>query len=80
MAYDTNKDKVLAFWEMETNNDFFTISIFSYNGGQPKLQLGRYFSKNGEIKFSKLGRMSIDETKFLNEKLPEILQKMSDNV
>ena len=62
MPYDATLDEKLfsKFWETEV--DRLTISVFSYNKGVKKLQISRT-SKNeqGELKFSKLGRMTKEE-------------------
>lgn len=62
MPYDASLDEKLfsEFWETEV--DRLTVSVFSYNKGVKKLQISRT-SKNdaGELKFSKLGRMTKEE-------------------
>ena len=62
MPYDAKLDEKLfsKFWETEV--DRLTVSVFSYNKGVKKLQISRT-SKNeqGELKFSKLGRMTKEE-------------------
>ncbi len=75
MPYDATLDEKLfsEFWETEV--DRLTVSVFSYNKGVKKLQISRT-SKNeqGELKFSKLGRMTKEEVEGI---LPLMQKAMS---
>ncbi len=59
MPYDKSLD-VDVFKEVkEFEGSRITIGVFSYNGGEKKLQLGRENQDaSGEWRFSKLGRMT----------------------
>ena len=62
MPYDKSLD-VEVFKEIkEFEGSRVTVGVFSYNGGEKKLQLGRENQDaSGEWRFSKLGRMTKDE-------------------
>jgi hypothetical protein len=59
MPYDKSLD-VEQFKEVkEFEGSRVTVGVFSYNGGEKKLQLGRENQDaSGEWRFSKLGRMT----------------------
>ncbi len=62
MPYDKSLD-VEVFKEVkEFDGSRISVGVFSYNGGEKKLQLGRENQDaSGEWRFSKLGRMTKDE-------------------
>ena len=62
MPYDKSLD-VEIFKEMkEFDGTRITVGVFSYNGGEKKLQVGRENQDStSEWRFSKLGRMTKDE-------------------
>ncbi|MFA6089179.1 MAG: hypothetical protein WC755_04915 [Candidatus Woesearchaeota archaeon] len=61
-GFDKNLDKEIFSDVKEFDRTRIKVSVFSYNGGQKKLQITRE-NKNasGEFSFTKLGRMSKDE-------------------
>jgi len=62
MAFDKSLDKDLFSESVEFESSKITVSVFSYNGGTPKLQIGRENrSADGEYRFAKLGRMIKEE-------------------
>ncbi|MBU4305435.1 MAG: hypothetical protein KJ893_07445 [Candidatus Omnitrophica bacterium] len=62
MPYDPNLDKNLFSKSWETDLDRLTVSVYSYNNGQKKLQISRNSrDSQGEFKFAKLGRMTKPE-------------------
>lgn len=75
MAYNEKLDKVL-FDAGIPNEDGTTlkVSVYSYNGGEPKLQIGPrvYTKKNGEEGFRKAGRMTGGEMEKLVDLMPEL--------
>ena len=80
MAYDESKDKLLKLFEMKKEKGLLLFSIFSYAGGQPKLGITRSFEKkDGTTGYGNAGRISVDEVKFLQEKLPEIINIMTND-
>jgi hypothetical protein len=63
MAFDKTLDKALFSETKEFETSKITVSVMSYNGGTPKLQISRESldPNNGEWRWSKLGRMLKDE-------------------
>lgn len=78
MAYNAEKDKVLKVFEMDQGNgNFFIVSIFSYDGGKAKLQFSRRFEKSdGTSSYKASGRMTIEEIKFVNNCMDQIVSCM----
>ena len=78
MAYDPEKDILL--WERAIEGDKKTervCSIRQYDISPPKLGLAkRYFTKDGEGKFKKLGRLSKAEAEKLADFLPNVIEKL----
>lgn len=62
MPYEKELDVSLFSGDFDTELGRLTVSVFSYNKGVKKLQISRT-NKNeqGELKFSKLGRMTKEE-------------------
>ena len=73
MAFDKSLDQEIFSEEVEFELTKIIVSVFSYNGGTPKMQISRKNrnTETGEWMFSKLGRMQKDEA----EKLPEIMNR-----
>jgi len=65
-GFDKNLDKELFSASAEFDRTKITVAVFSYNGGTPKLQIGRE-NKNaaGELSFAKLGRMTKEEVEVI---------------
>lgn len=62
MPYDASLDKQLFAKSWEDESTKITVSIYSYNGGVKKLQISREnINAEGELRFSKLGRMTKEE-------------------
>jgi hypothetical protein len=76
MAFDKSLDKELFTEDIEFEMTKITVSVFSYNGGTPKLQLSRKNRNQdtGDWVFSKLGRMMKEEA----EKVLPAMQKALD--
>jgi hypothetical protein len=70
MAYDEEKDKELAHWE----KDGLHVSVQKYGDGKPKVQIGPREVKG---KFSKAGRLSIEEFEWITSLLKEIEEIIS---
>jgi len=81
MAYDQSKDKLIKLFELkQDNNKSIQISIFSYNNGESKLQLHRSFQKvDGSFEYGKIGRMSLEEVKYLKDNIDDIVHLMENN-
>lgn len=78
MAFDKSLDKEIFSEDVEFEMTKITVSVFSYNGGTPKLQISRKNRNqdSGEWVFSKLGRMMKEEA----EKVIPIMQKALDSM
>ncbi len=63
MAFDKNLDKEIFGETAEFEITRIRVSVYSYNNGQPKLQISRENrnQESGEWVFSKLGRLAKDE-------------------
>jgi len=75
MAYNKGLDKVLYEANINSENDtVLKVSVYSYNGGEPKLQIGprTYTKKNGEEGFRKAGRLTEGEVEKLVDILPDV--------
>lgn len=77
MPYDAKLDECMFAKSYETDSDRLTVSIYSYNKGQKKLQISRE-TKNadGELKFAKMGRLTKDEAKAILPLMQEALKQM----
>ena len=77
MPYDKSLD-VESFKEVKEFNDSrISVGIFSYNGGEKKLQISRENKdQNEEWRFAKLGRMNKQEAKEIVPILMKAVEKM----
>jgi len=79
-GYDQNKDKLIKLFELKKDKSDLLCSIFSYDGGSPKLGFTRSFLKaDGSVGYSQLGRMTVDELKFLKENIDEMIKMMTNS-
>lgn len=79
MAYDQGKDKLLKLFELKKEKSSLLLSIFSYDGGIPKLGITRSFQKNdGTTGYGNAGRISKEEVEFFKENMDEIIQIMTN--
>jgi nuclear transport factor 2 (NTF2) superfamily protein len=77
MPYDPKLDEPVFKEMKEFEGTRVTVGVYSYNGGEKKLQLSRENSNaNEEWRFAKLGRMSKKE---LGEILP-LMSKALENM
>ncbi len=60
MAYDASKDKEIRTWQ---HKDGLYLSIYQYNGGEPKIQIGprEYKKSDGTTGYGKTGRLTLEE-------------------
>ena len=75
MAFDASKDVVIEQFEMAgEEGKGLRASISSYDGGEPKFQIGPrfYTNKNGEVKVTKAGRLTVAEVEWLTDVLGEV--------
>ena len=77
MPYDPSLDKKLFSKQWETEDDRLTVSVYSYNNGQKKIQISRE-GKNaqGELKFAKLGRLTKAEAEAILPFVQEAIKQM----
>ena len=78
MPYEKSLD-VESFKEVKEFDDSrITVGIFSYNGGEKKLQISRENKdQNEEWRFAKLGRMTKQEAKEIVPVLMKAVETMS---
>lgn len=77
MPYDSSLDEQLfsKFWENDTGK--IVVSVYSYNGGQKKLQITREVqNREGRPGFAKLGRLSKEEAQGVLPLIQEALNSM----
>ncbi|MBI2572387.1 hypothetical protein HYV86_00865 [Candidatus Woesearchaeota archaeon] len=71
-AFDKSMDKEIFSASFDSDKSKITVAVFSYNNGQPKLQLSRENKgTNGEMAFAKLGRLTRAEV----EKILPLMEK-----
>jgi len=62
MPYDSSLDEKLFSKAYENESERLTVTVYSYNKGQKKLQITRENKvDDGEFRFAKLGRMNKEE-------------------
>jgi hypothetical protein len=77
MPYDPSLDSSIFSKAHETDSQRITVSIFSYNQGQKKLQITRETKDaQGEFKFTKLGRMTKEEITAILPLIQEAVKQM----
>ena len=78
-GYDETKDKLLKLFEMKQEKSSLLFSVFSYDGGKPKIGMTRtYEKKDGTMGYGASGRLSLDEIKFLKENINKIIEIMEN--
>ena len=80
-GYDPNKDKQIKEWKNEETG--LIVSIFQYDSGEPKLQLGPRIlkKKDGTDRApAKAGRLSIEDVMWLYEIIDEAKDELSELV
>jgi len=75
MAFDPKKDRLWKEWEHPNG---LRVSVRSYNGGEPTVQIGpRVFTKkDGTVGFARAGRLDHDEFGWLLSIAEEIVDVM----
>ncbi len=77
MPYDRNMDECLFSKPSENESERLTVSVYSYNKGQKKLQIIRENKDSqGKFKFAKLGRMTKNEIETLLPLIQEAINHM----
>ena len=77
MPYDSSMDESLFSKSFENDSGRLTVSVFSYNKGQKKLQISRENrDPQGELRFAKLGRMTKEEVEAVLPFIQEAVKVM----
>jgi len=69
--YDPKKDQVLDELHIGDDDDYLTITVAQYNGGEPKLRIvsRTFLNRHGEEKHARAGGLHREEVQQLTEKL-----------
>jgi hypothetical protein len=81
MPYDANKDKQIKEWRNEETG--LIVSIYQYDKGEPKLQIGPRIlkKKDGTQRApAKAGRLSIEDIMWFYEIIDEAKDELSELV
>ena len=75
MAYEQAKDVMIkSFTHLQMDGKELIFSIFSYDKGPKKLSFTRMYPKiDGTHGYAQIGRMTLEEIKFLKEKIDDII-------
>ena len=78
MPYDKNLDKEVFSEAADFESTKITVAVYAYNEGTPKLQLSRenLDQASGEMRWSKLGRMTKEEAEAVVPLINKALKKM----
>ena len=77
MPYDSALDSESFKETKEFKDTRITVGVFSYNGGEKKLQISREnLNQDGEWRFAKLGRLAKQEAKEIVPILAKALENM----
>lgn len=77
MPYDASLDDQLFAKSWEGEGTKITVSVYSYNNGPKKLQITRENKDaNGNFRFTKLGRITKEETEAILPLIQETIAKM----
>ena len=78
MPYDRELDVSSFSKEWENDKQKLTVSVYSYNQGEKKLQISRENrNASGELRFAKLGRMTKEEVDAILPLIQEAVAQMS---
>lgn len=77
MPYDANLDEVMFSKAWEEDGDKITVSVYSYNKGQQKIQISRENrNAQGELRYAKLGRLTKQEAEAVLPLIREAVETM----
>ena len=77
MPYDPSLDECLFTKQEELETGRLTVSVYSYNEGQKKLQITRENrDAEGGFKFAKLGRMTKEEVEAVLPLMQEAVKNL----
>jgi hypothetical protein len=80
MAFNRDLDVVVASKEaFADEKTAVSVSVHTYNGGDPKVQLSReYIKRDGTRSFRKLGRLTMAEATAVANVLPELMAEVAE--
>ena len=77
MPYDSSLDNQIFTKSWETEDTKVNVSVYSYNNGPKKLQIGRENKDaEGGYRFSKLGRLTKEEAEGILPLVQEAISRM----
>ncbi|MBI4982334.1 MAG: hypothetical protein HZC15_04250 [Candidatus Omnitrophica bacterium] len=77
MPYDINLDKQVFAKSLDTEEGKVNVSVYSYNNGPKKLQITREVkNRDGQLTFTRLGRLSKEEAEGILPFIKEALNQM----
>ncbi|MFA6378214.1 MAG: hypothetical protein WCX16_00350 [Candidatus Omnitrophota bacterium] len=76
MPYDKSVDIDVFKETKEFEDSRITVGVFSYNGGEKKIQISRENRAAEEWRFAKLGRMTKQELSEILPLITKALEKM----
>jgi len=77
MPYDSSLDKQIFSRTYDTDGGRITVSVWSYNNGPKKLQMTREnMDSAGNLRFTKLGRVSKAEIEGMLPLITQAIQEM----
>ena len=77
MPYDASLDEKVFSKSLAGENSRVTVSVYSYNKGPKKLQITRENGdKEGNLRFTKLGRLSVEEVQGILPFIQEAIASM----
>ena len=77
MPYNSSLDEKMFSEAWEADNDRISVSVYSYNGGPKKLQITRENKdREGNFRFTKLGRLSKEEVQAILPLVQKALECM----
>ncbi len=80
-GFDPDKDKVIKKWKCEETG--LVLAIHSYDGGDPKLQVGPRIlkKKDGSDRApSKAGRLTVADVEWLYDIIDDIKDELESNL
>ena len=63
MAYDKSKNEVLDERVVEGSSTCYAVTLNSYNGGDPKVQISQFEWEEEDRKYLKLKRMPVEDAR-----------------
>ena len=73
MAFDPKLDETLNSEIIEGGETSVEVSLHRYGDGDPKIQLSRFAHENGERRYRKLSRLTLEEAEGVRGAIGRIL-------